>query len=748
MDWHIFFNAISDPAMVLDLNQRILEVNAKTIAITGMSSDQLKGRFCYKVFHGQAQPPAECPFKNALNQQKAQECAMAVEVMDKTFRVSLSPLFNASGEVEKILHIARDITKQLEAESALKKSEEKYRLLVENSDDVHYRVDHEGHITYISRSVKKITGYSVDDVMGRNMGEAYVNLRDREELNNLLKKQGFAKNFTAQLKRKDGSIWWGSANCHLLKDRRDLVIGVEGSCRDTTQLKMSEIFLKRSKEHFRILIEQLPAIFYTAHLDSKSTTTYVSPQIEKILGFTPQEYLANPDIWAQQLHPEDRERVLSEVAQSHKKGEPFSSQYRMLSKTGEVLWFKDHAVIIKDDDGKPSFLQGLMFDLTQKIQTEKELLKIKKLESVGVLAGGIAHDFNNILAAILGNISLALSWTEPNDKIYELLQESEKASLRAKNLTHQLLTFAKGGEPIRKTASIEDVLKDSTAFVLSGSKSSSVFSFSEPLKPVSIDSNQISQVVRNLIINASQAMPNGGIITISGHNCKGHKSDPFKGKHPEFIKITFKDQGVGIPLELLEQIFDPYFTTKPEGSGLGLAITHSIIVKHGGHLQVASQPEQGAEFTIYLPAVEDDLPLSQPAATAKVTATSARIMIMDDEEMIRNLVVKILSRKGYQTIAAVDGAEAIKFYEESLKSSKPIDLVIMDLTIPGGMGGKEAVTELLKIDPQARVIISSGYANDPIMANYKEYGFMAAVNKPFQIKDLLAAINEALNGLQ
>jgi len=391
------------------------------------------------------------------------------------------------------------------------------------------------------------------------------------------------------------------------------------------------------------------------------------------------------------------------------------------------------------------------YDISERKQTEEELLKGRKLESVGVLAGGIAHDFNNILAAILGNISLALTTVDQKDDIYELLLETEKASLRAKSLTQQLLTFAKGGEPVKKIASIDRVIRDTASFVLRGSNVRCDFNFAQELWPVTIDAGQISQVLQNMIVNASQAMATGGVIAIECSNCCLESNDKITASPGNYIKILVKDQGVGIPADMLDKIFDPYFTTKKEGSGLGLAITHSIINKHHGYISVDSEPDQGTTFTIYLPASQGKPELEQrdimasPEIMILPEIMLGKIMIMDDERMIRSLVETALSRIGYKVVSAEDGAEAVDLYKKAEEAGTPIDLIIMDLTIPGGVGGKDAVKKIHKINPAARVLVSSGYSNDPVMADFSKYGFCGAIVKPFPITELIEIVGKTMS---
>ena len=380
-------------------------------------------------------------------------------------------------------------------------------------------------------------------------------------------------------------------------------------------------------------------------------------------------------------------------------------------------------------------------EIYEKHKIQEELLKAKKLESVSVLAGGLAHDFNNILAAIMGNISLALLYTDHDDKRHKLLAEAEKASLRAKDLTQQLLTFSKGGEPVKTLASIEEVIRDSANFVLRGSNVQCKYHFTKDLWPVEVDSGQISQVIQNIVINARHAMPDGGIIDVTCENYDKTQKDRLLTQADSYLKITIQDSGVGMPLKLLDKIFDPYFSTKREGSGLGLAICHSIISKHNGYIKVESVQGEGASFIFYLPALKGQQPAEQLGEETFQVIGSGKALVMDDEEIIRDIAGEMLSYSGYHVTFAKNGEESIDFYKKEMETGIPFDFVILDLTIPGGMGGKEAIKKILQIDPKAKVIVSSGYSNDPVMANYKEYGFSGVIAKPFQLKNLQKAIN-------
>jgi CheY-like chemotaxis protein len=381
---------------------------------------------------------------------------------------------------------------------------------------------------------------------------------------------------------------------------------------------------------------------------------------------------------------------------------------------------------------------------------EKELIKIQKLESVGVLAGGIAHDFNNSLQAILGYIALAELHASSNNRIREYLNEANKAVLQSRNLTQQLLTFSRGGEPVKSTIFISKLIKDSARLALSGSNTKCEFCLSDGLWLVEADKGQLNQVISNLIINADQAMPEGGNIKICAENINVVDKDLLPLQEGRYVKISVTDQGTGISQKHLQKIFDPFFTTKQNGNGLGLATTYSIIKKHNGHITVESEIGVGTTFQIYLPAsrkeIQEKLALSEAEGSdiklieeedkEKPIVSKGKVLIMDDEDVIRVMLSKQLSHLKYEVEIAEEGSEAIGLYKRAMESDKPFDAVVMDLTISGGMGGKEAIKKLLEIDPEARAIVVSGYANDPIMANYKKYGFSGVLAKPHGIHEL------------
>ena len=391
------------------------------------------------------------------------------------------------------------------------------------------------------------------------------------------------------------------------------------------------------------------------------------------------------------------------------------------------------------------FLFAFFRDVTERKRMEEEIQRAQKLESLGVLAGGLAHDFNNLLTGILGNITMAKMYLDSPDKVKEKLEQTEKASIRASNLTQQLLAFSKGGVLIKKTTSIGELIRESSDFALRGSNVKCLYNIPDDLWPLEVDEGQMNQVINNLIINADQSMPEGGTIHVSCKNVFIRAEDAVALKEGEYVKISIKDEGTGIPEEHLQRIFDPYFSTKQKGSGLGLASVYSIVKRHNGLITVESRIGAGTTFHIYLPASHKEIVGEGAAEKAPLTG-KGRILIMDDEEIVREVAGEMLRSLGYEAEITRDGEGTIALYQERQRSGHPFDAVILDLTIPGGMGGKEAIQRLHEIDPRVKAIVSSGYSSDPIMSQYREYGFKGVVRKPYKIQELAKALHEVLTG--
>lgn len=494
---------------------------------------------------------------------------------------------------------------------------------------------------------------------------------------------------------------------------------------------------ERTSRQFRSLIDSAADPIVVC--DDKGIPIYVNPAFVRVFGWQFAE-VKNEKI---DFVPPGVEKETSEIiGLITGKKEISNLETKRKTKDGRIRDVSISAAAHFDEQGRYAGSVFQLRDITERKLLEAELLKMHKLESTGLLAGGIAHDFNNILSAILMNTQMALINMENPAMAAGFLRGVEAATGRAEKLARQLLTFAKGGTPVKKLASLEKFVREVVEFVLHGSNVKCEFDIADNLWPAEIDEGQMNQVIQNLIINARQAMPLGGVIRISLANVTFNRKPEREllGSDQEkdnFVMISIRDDGVGIQPENLGKIFDPYFTTKEKNVGLGLSTTHSIVTRHNGRITVKSEAGLGSTFSIYLPASKGTpVNINQKSAQQREAAGSGCVLVMDDEKMIRELMAAILQSMGYEVAQAQDGHEAIDLYIRARQAGKPHDLVIMDLTIPGGMGGKETIAELTAINPDIKAIVSSGYSNDPIMADYKKYGFCGVLKKPFKIDEL------------
>ncbi len=508
--------------------------------------------------------------------------------------------------------------------------------------------------------------------------------------------------------------------------------------------KRAEEKLQQEKEQLSVTLRSIGDGVITT--DKKGNITMMNRVAEKLTGWKSAEAIGRPlkEVF-HIINEETRQEVENPVDRVLEEGRiiGLANHTVLISRDGTERILADSGSPLRDRESKIIGVVLIFRDITDKRKMEREMIKIERLESIGVLAGGIAHDFNNILTGILGNLSLAKFYLSPDDKVYKILDSAERASMNAKNLTQQLLTFARGGKPIKKIASIKNLLEETVSFALTGSNISYEIDCADGLSDVKMDAGQISQVINNLVINARQSMPTGGIIKVTARNVIIDKDNYIANLPPgKYAVISIKDKGTGIPKKMLRNIFEPYFTTKQQGSGLGLSICYSIIRNHNGYITVDSELGIGSTFTIYLPATEEKAPIL--VKEQEIVKGTGRILVMDDEEFVRDICGKMLEIAGYEVEFAQTGEEAIDKYKRAKERGEPFKAVILDLTIPAGMSGKEAIKELREYDSEVKAIVSSGYSNDPIMSNPKKYGFKGVVTKPFRMDELTRILKEVL----
>ena len=508
----------------------------------------------------------------------------------------------------------------------------------------------------------------------------------------------------------------------------------------------SEELLRKSEEKYRLLAETAGEMIVLCDKDGR--ISYVNRAGLVLGGYREQEILGSP------IH-----RFLDGLEFTRDR---LPNEETVPSPRDRELWDadlhrRDGSVIPIEVIVAPVIKQGVhrgflltARDISDRRGMEEELLRAKKLESIGVLAGGIAHDYNNLLTAIMGYTTLAESLLDPEEEAAALLGRARHAAVMAKNLSRKLITFSRGGQPMRKPGAILPLLENALSFALAGSNLECEFLVSPELWPVEYDESQMSQAIHNIVINAREAMPHGGTIRVRADNLQITKRNGHPVHTGEWVRITIEDEGVGIPEEHLDKIFDPYFTTKEMGAqkglGLGLAISHSVVRNHQGYVFAESEPTRGTALHIYLPpAREHGSSRASSGIPAAETDGPLRVLVMDDEEIVRDITGKMLERDGCQVCLAREGAEAVSLFRQGREKGNPFHVVLLDLTVRGGMGGKEAVRELMAIEPEVKAIVSSGYADDPVMTDFGAHGFTAAVVKPYSMNELRQTIRNVVN---
>ncbi|MCF8128328.1 MAG: response regulator [Deltaproteobacteria bacterium] len=663
---------------------------------------------------------------------------------------------------EANVELKKEIAARKKSETALRKSEEKYRFLTEKIVDIVWTTDLNFQTTYVSPSVEKVLGFTAKERMQQSIAESVTpeSLQKLQQkfMQELQKEKADGADpdhfimIELEYFRKDGSTLWMENSVKAIRNANNEIVGLIGVSRNVEERKRAEAELLKSRREWEGIFQAIgqPTFIlgrdYRIQKANRATLEATGMENTDLLGKKCFEILHESD------GPPEGCPFKKMLNSKHL--ETNEMEVEALNKT-----FLVSCTPLFDNEGQMEKVIHIATDISERKRVEMEkrgldaqFRQIRKMEAISTLTGGIAHDYNNLLSVILGNLSLAMEEVEFRGDLADFLDEALRASLKTRDLTHELMALSRGGEPVKELGSIRELIGSALEIIPTDSSISLKTSMSKDLWPVPFDSLKMGTVFRNVITNAVAAMPLGGTLIITAENLtiKEEGSGSVIGLKPgDYVHISLQDEGVGISKEDLEKVFDPYFSTKEmgvqKGMGLGLATAYAIVCKHEGHIVIDSSPGLGTTVNIYLPAQRRRVSVDGAGSPAKGSPLK-RVLVMDDEEMLRKLVRHMLDRMGYAVETVKNGFEAIEAYKKRKDSDEPFDAVILDLTIKGGMGGEQTIGELLKIDPNVRAIVCSGYYDDPVLADFKEYGFRDAMAKPYQKKTLKEALEKLLDG--
>lgn len=648
--------------------------------------------------------------------------------------------------VESALREWNLLQEQKKAEEEVLKSEERHRTILLTAMDGYWMTDNQGHLLEVNEAYCQMSGYSAEELRAMQIHDLDANEIYDEVLAHLqITKEKGSSRFESRHRRKNGSIY----EVEISAQYRPVDGGrYVGFLRDITERKRAEQALYESEERQRFAMEMSHIGVWELNLIDHSALR--SPEHDRIFGYADLRPCWTYEIFLEHVLPEDRAMVDGKFQHAIETQSDWNFECRIRRHDGAERWIWAAGCHRLNATHQAYLIAGIVQDITDRKRDEFELLKMQKIMSVGTLAGGLAHDFNNIMMGLFGYIALTKDELPPGHAGLEHLVNAEKCLTRATRLTKQLLTFSKGGSPVKEDVSLGALVEETARFDLSGSNVQLVYQQADGLWLAKADKGQIQQAISNLTINAREAMPAGGHLYITLENAEFPEevvpSLPTSLPSGRNIKITVRDEGVGIDSAYLDRIFDPYFTTKTSGHGLGLATNYSIITKHGGHIGVESELGKGTTFTIYVPASEA-LTLAQngsSAAGGPSLKPASRILLLDDEEVILKIISRWINNAGCIIETTKNGRQAIDLYQQALKAGNPFDVIILDLTIPGGIGGLEVLKELLVFDPDVKAIVSSGYAEESVLSKFVFYGFRGALAKPYTKRELLEVLGRVL----
>ena len=662
---------------------------------------------------------------------------------DLTARV---PDHISGGELGELGGAFNDMAHRLQqSDDTQRESEGKYRELVESASSIILKVNTEGKIIFFNEYAEKFFGYTEDEILGQSVIGTIVPETEStgRDLVEVVQKifahpETYMHSINENI-RKNGERVWVSWNNHTLIDADGSKIGILSIGQDITERSRSEELLRQSEEKFSTIFHASPDAIILSRLHD-GLMLHVNESFTRITGFTADEVIGKTSVelgvWNDVNDRPKLEAVIRRL------GEIKNFEACFKTRNGSNLLAQISASTIQIDGN--TCLLIILRDITDREYILNERLKAQKLESISILAGGIAHNFNNVLTGVIGYISYAKKHVGDTSKVLQVLESAEKSSYRAAGLARQLLTFSQNDSTIQKPVQVDTLVEESVLLFLSGSNVKGIIDCTSH-QVINADSQQLIQAFNNIVLNALHAMPGGGILAVCVNSITLAENNRFALPSGDYVKIIFDDNGCGIQKDDLLKVYDPYFTTKDSGTGLGLSTTHSIINKHGGHIDIASEVGKGTIVTVLLPSFIDEKVDNEKAAEeTKADHTDISVLVMDDEEIIRDLAEEMLNSLSYKVTTCANGEEACTLYRESMDADKTFSIAVLDLSVPYGVGGAETAQQILKLDPHACLIASSGHALDPALTEYEKFGFCDSIAKPYSTEELSQAIQNAL----
>ncbi|MFH1685634.1 MAG: PAS domain S-box protein [Candidatus Micrarchaeota archaeon] len=685
-----------------------------------------------------------------------------------TNQVLCVPVLDDTGEVSHVIHYFTDISKITETGSILqthsegtertlnelREEKERAQMYLDIASVVLVSLDSSGRISLLNRKGGELLGCEPQRALGLDWFDTFIPEQQRSGVRAAfnciiageIEPFETHENAVVSLDGREKLILWRNA---ILKDDEN-IIGTLSSGEDVTERRAAECALKESELRFRELANQLPQTVFES--DSEGKLVFANTYAYESFGYLPADLKKGLSLFGM-LVPEDVPHAKELVASFLLQGKtPPEREYTAKRKDGTTFPILIYSAPITSS-GKVVGIRGIVIDISERKRLEEASVMREKMESVSRLAGGIAHDFNNMLSPILAGTTLSqhivssLQGIRPEEKyeLLKLLQDAENASVRASRLTSKMMNLSRGNPLVRQTAPLDELVRETAGVILSGSNIELFFTAPNHPLPSSVDRTQIDQVISNIVTNAKYAMPSGGRIRIDLRPYSVFQHGPLPLRPGEYVRISIADEGAGIPPEVLPKIFEPYFTTKgSEGTGLGLATSFSIVKKHDGHLAVETELGKGTTFIIYLP-ISNQVPEQAPRKSNSIMPGHGRILVMDDEEFIRSLALRVIRSIGYSCDCARNGEEAVHMYHDALESGQPYSVVVLDLTVKAGMGGIDALSVLMEIDPNVRAIASSGYAEGIGPLPLTDHGFAAVLPKPYTVSALSKTLHKLIN---